>query len=305
MSNSSADSASASNPGRATTTAEAATLVEKVRRVASIHREIFHAYLEQVVHDPVTKISSKRAKPPKQLITYKFTTESKPKGKAGRDGVPPDTSPDLYCSFMKFECCDYATQTFIKSLQWQLDQCIPGALVEWILVENVDRRVKFQEFNGKVVSSRHSAFLLTIPHADSHLEFIVDFTIEQFGYSGGHWFLPKKEYLDRVTDAGDCKVVDIKEQHDFIERDVGWDAYGLKLQERMRKVCEELHWDDVKSMTPDVRLRYLYMLYSYSEHLVAGQMTMDALHKLSLESLDDAKPCFPVDDQSLYTATDF
>lgn len=269
---------------------------DKIKSIVSIHRAAFHAYLEHDTHPPITKLKKKDPDPPEIAQEYTIIMNVKAKAESGLSAFPPGTSPAMYTSVLKWEMCDFAVQTFIASLKKQLDLRVPGTKVDWITL-SVNARIKFRlEKPTKDEEPRHSLFLITMPDADEETEFVADFTVEQFGYSGDGWFMEKGEYLDNVAATREYSVRDVEEEIRQSDEAEWWEAAEKEGMARLTIICDELRWGEVIEMAPDVRVGFMYKLYEYSEYLVSGRMSMEDLHKICSASHTDAEVVIPHDD---------
>lgn len=281
-----------------TTTASVQDVEQAVKCVVSIHREIFHAYLESIMHAPIYKIRAEKSSSPEGPTIYKYSTDDDAKAKSGRQAFSAKVSPQMYTTILKWDECDFAVHTLIESVTKQLQNCVPGetgkTFVEWMSL-NVTPKLRIRSKMNREEQPDHSALCLTVPCAaapDRYLTLVADFTIEQFGFDRNHWFMAKDDYFSAVCANNAYKMKRFEEQDEKIE----WGPDHSKGQDRIRKVCEELRWDEVKKMAPTERVRYLYKYYEYSYLLIEGKMSADQLHRLSLESYTDADPFIPIDD---------
>lgn len=226
---------------------------EILRHAALLHREIFHAYIQNRPARPIDAFQSYA-----DLRTDGITViqaildvdgEITPMHAAINNSVPAL----LRAGLMKWNMCDLAVETFMKPLERQLLRHIPGATIDWLSVDILPNSVlswTHRDPNGPIPA--HSAFLFKLPDGE---RYVVDFTIEQFGFGEECWFLPLETYLDM---AWQCEwyILDFDESVATLEGH--WEDQLVLAQALMLRLCNEMDWDFVDQLTVSEASAYLY-----------------------------------------------
>lgn len=192
------------------------TAVQTLQEIAELHRDIFHCFLEREgTVLPVKKFDSvlvdvfnrtvELCTIHPQQVHYGDDFDDPAALRAARHPFsedatevipffPAGTDLSLEISYKKFNMCDFSVAMLLGSLEEQIQEYFPDAVVDWLEVSIAPAR-KFSRLNmpsDPSEPSLHSAILVTIP--DLVDSYVIDFTIEQFGYD--KWILPTTEYIN-------------------------------------------------------------------------------------------------------------
>lgn len=151
--------------------------------------------------------------------------------------LPAGTNQHLLMGYMKWNLCDFVVHTFLPNLQSQLAVRLPGSKVEWLRIKMVPMHVfrDVEDANLDTMDPFHSVFLVTLAEGD---QYVIDFTIEQYGFDDDCWFMPAPLYR-MITDNHMWSICDPAERETFYGE---WLPCYVESQKAMRKVCTRLDW---------------------------------------------------------------
>jgi hypothetical protein len=248
------------------------TAVETLQEIAELHRDIFHCFLEREgTVLPVKRFDS-------VLVdvfnrTVEFCTIHPQQAhycedfndpaalRAARHPFsedpavvipffPEGTDPSLEISYKKFNMCDLSVAMLLGSLEEQIQEYFPDAVVDWLEVSIAPTR-KFSRLERPVDPSEpslHSTILVTIP--DIVDSYVIDFTIEQFGYD--KWILPTTEYINfRATTR--WNLPDLTETLTALEP--YFPADHAECRWIVQDLCTKLDWTALMGMERQERRR--------------------------------------------------
>lgn len=219
--------------------------VQAVKQIASLHRLISRSYEEHVLSYPIASIDlvaqpdqapHSEYIPTPAIPVYEITFEYGDDPVPGRHACPADVEERLQAGALFWNECDFSVQTFLPSLQKQLDASVPGTRVQWLIADIAPEFV-FREAGADVLRPSHSAFHVTLPGDGGR--YVVDFTIEQFGFGAERWFLPLEEYVGMVAGMDAWEVWNFEEGGEGDE-EVLFEEHVVRCQGIMREVCEGL-----------------------------------------------------------------
>ena len=143
--------------------------------------------------------------------------------------------------------CDFALDTMFKPIREKLRTI--GARADWL---NVDIAPKFLlTFAGeKVEKFAHLVMDVTTSCGN---QYIVDFTLEQFGYDRGDWLMPERVYLEQCTTDG-CWELASAEDQDVVAFEERTGNKYREWRERITEFCYALNWAELDRMSPDARI---------------------------------------------------
>ncbi|KAF2451765.1 hypothetical protein P171DRAFT_438440 [Karstenula rhodostoma CBS 690.94] len=232
--------------------------VQVVEKIASIHRSIFWAYEENGLSYPI--VSVKRAaqrNPGHKFEVYEPTGDYNTAPVAGKQACSADVPEAIKRGLMVWNECDFAVQTLFHSLQKQLSGSLPGTRVQWLSVDIAPIFI-FREPDAGADDPvpAHSAFFITLPGDGG--EFVVDFTIEQFGYGRERWFLPFEEYKAMTCD-GSWYIYEYEDRG--VDLQNAFTDEHLRSQRVMRELCDEVDWVVVQQMAESDCAAFMKMTY--------------------------------------------
>jgi hypothetical protein len=149
-------------------------------------------------------------------------------------------------AYLKLHQCDFALEGMIQPIRDKLKET--GAKVEWLLV--LPRAKILLQMCYDDTEPPHSVFEIT---SSMGQEYIVDFTIEQYGHSPDDWFTTKEDYLARFTEGGIWIVA--PPSHQTAGKQSKEDLEHLLKLELM---CWDLDWKILDGMEREERLQFVY-----------------------------------------------
>ncbi|KAL5382459.1 hypothetical protein DPSP01_006558 [Paraphaeosphaeria sporulosa] len=234
--------------------------VRVVEQIASIHQSIFRAYEENVSSYPIVSVElvaqpepdhqvEHVANPP--FVVFKPTWDYDGEPVAGKHACQADVPESVKSGLIVWNECDFAVQTFLPSLRKQLSSSLPGTRVQWFHAVIAPVFVFRQADAGAdVPDPAHSAFHITLPGNGG--EYIVDFTIGQYGYGMERWFLSFEEYKAMIRDRL-WYICDDEGRGESLQG--AFDDKHLSVQRIIRELCDEFDWDTLKQMAESDRTK--------------------------------------------------
>jgi len=190
-----------------------------IKHLVTPFRDIFRASLENMYTARLSQIIKSEAPDDTEyagLTVYTLHVDSSEdhERKFVKPAVafPPGTSEQVRKAISRRNMCDITVNAFLSRLHDTVRQI--GAKADWLEVRAAPL-LMLRYKDETLDMTPHSVIVVTTP---SGQEFIVDLTIEQFGYDGNnHWFMEKHEYLDQCTVDGCFRVANSDELADIAE----------------------------------------------------------------------------------------
>jgi hypothetical protein len=212
--------------------------VQVAKQVASLHRSIFQAYTDNEVFNPTISVTQTNdPDSANAFVIYEPTFDYSVAPVAGKHAYTAVISEQVKRGLAVWNQCDLVVQSLLPWLKARMSDSLPGARVDWLSIDIAPRFVFRYPGADIDTDPAHSAFLVTLP-GDSG-QYVVDYTIEQFGYGRDCWFLPFEEYMN-MTQDGNWYIYEYEEQlvvlQDLFRRE------HVAGQAAMNKICDQLEW---------------------------------------------------------------
>ncbi|KAF2250068.1 hypothetical protein BU26DRAFT_563949 [Trematosphaeria pertusa] len=170
-----------------------------------------------------------------------------------RRSFKPKVWQRLERAYLMWNQCDFALDTMFKPIREKLRTI--GARADWL---SVDIAPKFLlNFAGdRIEKLAHSVMAVTTSCGN---QYIVDFTIEQFGYDCGEWLMPEQVYLEQYTTDGCWRLASAEDQ-DVVAFEERTGDEDREWRELITEFCYALDWAELDGMSPDARIAVVQKL---------------------------------------------
>lgn len=244
--------------------------VEILKFVAETFRDIFHAFIEtfhagnvlrfeyttgqrQLSADYETDGDEVRV-----ILTHfddSWDDNEAEEGSTVGPRVPQGTNPDIAWAYTKWNLCDYSCLCFFEPLRVQIVEKLEGATIEWLRVNPKPLFIFRDAANPEGLDPFHSALLITL--LDEGGRWVIDFTIEQFGFDRDMWFLTEDAYRSIVARDVWATLEYEEKYRDLVTQATLHPNFILSFQV-LQKICEDLDWKVVEDeFDPEDRRKYL------------------------------------------------
>jgi hypothetical protein len=227
----------------------------------------FNQLLPSVSHiaNPVTVASS----PTTSSIVCTLHKDPAHRFSLGHSCLPANAPSIVQDAYLNLDLCDFALEAMIWPISARLRTV--GARVDWLLVTPAP--LLFIHFHGeKVERATHSVMSITSENGE---QYIVDFTVQQFGYPAGCWIMDREDYLEACTAD---KSWQLAEEEDFGVEGVDTGVEGgeggtmAKWRSAVRNMCLELDWYELDGLERKERIEIVRARAEDSFAAIGGEM---------------------------------
>jgi hypothetical protein len=227
---------------------------DQIKKVLEPFRQIFMIILENAENDCVSHFTIDRTYNPAIITLHPANGNDFSVSAKGRAAFPPSIPYDMQTAILKFNQCDLSVLSF---LCWTRDALRPtGATVDWLMIVSV-RPLSILHYSDEepvTRNARHSVLAITTA---SREQYIADFTLEQFGYPAGLWFLERAEYFTRFVEAGASWRIATAEDMDDAHCDIAECDIQQPIRTCIDAVCKEINWPSYYKLSAEDRIPWL------------------------------------------------